>query len=180
MKPRSLEEAEEVLALVKKVTRLMRKYSDASARGTGLTGPQFAVLETLFGTQGLTQKELAIRLGLAHSTVSAIVVRLEKRHLVARLPYPKDKRVTRISLTKDAHRSLSRRAEILPEKVLAKALSRATMGQRRQILGGLQSLNRLLEVQEMDRPGVSASRLRYAVQLDSESLVKLAERRARI
>src|SRR5258706_14051170 len=63
---------------------------------SGLNLPQIAVLRQLTVEDGLSLKELSERLGLAHSTVSGIVDRLERRDFLHRRPDATDKRFTRI------------------------------------------------------------------------------------
>src|SRR5215831_18013029 len=63
--------------------QIRRPVEAEFARG-GLTGPQRSVMEALFKSDGRSLKELTAQVGLAHSTVSGIVDRLEKRGLIER------------------------------------------------------------------------------------------------
>src|SRR5271170_4540899 len=60
----------------------------------GLTGPQRIVMHALVTADGLSLKQLAARVGLAHSTVSGIVDRLESRGFAIRRQDETDRRAT--------------------------------------------------------------------------------------
>ncbi len=69
-----------------------------------LTPPQVLALEALVDHHretgaGLSLSELSRRMGLAHSTVSGIVTRLERRGLLRRTTRPDDRRFVAIELT---------------------------------------------------------------------------------
>src|SRR5262249_33171762 len=75
--------------------RVRRPLEAAIARGN-LTGPQLSAMHALVESDGMSLKELSAHLGLAHSTMSGIVDRLQARGLVERQTSATDKRVTRI------------------------------------------------------------------------------------
>jgi DNA-binding MarR family transcriptional regulator len=122
---------------------LKRPIAEAIA-GSGLTAPQVGVLKALVGG-GLSLKELSARLGLAHSTVSGIVDRLERRGLVRREPDARDRRSTTV-VPSESVRAYVKGADALhrPEP-LVEALRRATAEERARIMAGLTALRRLLE-----------------------------------
>jgi MarR family transcriptional regulator, organic hydroperoxide resistance regulator len=94
---------------------------------------------------GLSLKELSSRLGLAHSTVSGIVDRLERRGLLRREPDARDRWLT-IDVPSETVKAYVRRAAALhhPEP-LVEALRRATAEDRSKIMAGLTTLRPLLE-----------------------------------
>ena len=65
---------------------ILRRGQQRDIAAIGLTGPQVSLLQTLAISDGLTLKQLSERLGLAHSTVSGIVDRLERKAMVSRRP----------------------------------------------------------------------------------------------
>lgn len=101
----------------------------------GLTGPQRSVMHAVVRSGGLSLKQLSRELGLAHSTVSGIVDRLEKRGLVDRLPDKRDGRVILIVAGKSA---------LLVHCPLLEALRRVRPAERRAILEGLRVLRRVM------------------------------------
>src|SRR5215471_2752024 len=78
------------------IRQKVRRPVEAEFAKGGLTGPQRSVMQALFWSDGLSLKDLTTRVGLAHSTVSGIVDRLEKRDLLERQPNLNDRRHTRI------------------------------------------------------------------------------------
>jgi len=135
-------EVEAHLAAVR--ARLRQPVEAEFARGR-LTGPQRAVMEAVYHSEGLSLKELSRRVGLAHSTVSGIVDRLEKRALLLRGRDARDGRAT-IIVVSDKVRVYMRDTfpAIALNPVLA-ALRRARPADRAAILLGLRTLRRLVE-----------------------------------
>jgi DNA-binding MarR family transcriptional regulator len=114
------------------------------ARGN-LTGPQQSVLRALVQSGGMSLKELSAHLGLAHSTVSGIVDRLQERGMVQRRTSETDRRVTRIGVTRQVRDFVRDTIPGLLLHPLEEALARATAAQRRAIVEGLKTLRELLE-----------------------------------
>jgi DNA-binding MarR family transcriptional regulator len=127
------------------VRLLLRRPFELAIAQRGLTPPQLQVLRALAPTAGLSLKDLSQRVGLAHSTVSGIVDRLEREQLVRREVDPADRRVSRIVLTEQVRSYLQ---TILPSPQLSpllSALQRAGAAERALIIAGLTQLRRLLE-----------------------------------
>lgn len=76
--------------------------------GSGLTGPQFAVLHTLGRHRPLDQTGLAMRAGLDTSTCQDVVVRLQHKGLVARERDAADGRRWLLTLTPAGRRTVHR------------------------------------------------------------------------
>lgn len=73
----------------------------------GITFGQWKVMVILANNDdGLTQKEIADRLGLEGPTLIPIIDKLEKNIIVIRKVDPKDRRINRIFLTEKAYGSL--------------------------------------------------------------------------
>lgn len=83
--------------------KMLRAFEDALAP-LGLTVAQAHGLSALFCRDGQLAKELARELSVDAGTLTPMLDRLEKQGLVARCPYPEDRRATRICLTERAHR----------------------------------------------------------------------------
>src|SRR5258708_8651420 len=91
-----LREAEIIIKHMEAIRSILDMAEEQDIASSGRTLPQIAVLRQLTVEDGLSLKELSERLGLAHSTVSGIVDRLERRDLLHRRPDANDKRFTRI------------------------------------------------------------------------------------
>lgn len=64
----------------------------------GITTPQFMALQILFNNGNLTIGELSQKMSLACSTITDLIDRMEKAHLVVREKSNKDKRVVIVSI----------------------------------------------------------------------------------
>lgn len=140
-----LREAEEMADSVQALRRLLLRSFDTDIVKSGLTVPQMNALEELSREDGLSLKELSGRMGLSHSTVSGIVDRLQRRGFVGRTPDPKDRRYSRIFLSKGIRDYVR---EEVPSRRLypfLKALELASVEERTQILEGVRILRRFLE-----------------------------------
>ena len=98
----------------------------------------------LVRSDGLSLKELSRRAGLAHSTVSGIVDRLEKREMVTRQPDETDGRFSRIVVTEVVRDFVRDKLPELAIQPLVEALERASTAQRKKIAIGLRTLRAVL------------------------------------
>jgi len=137
--------AAEIEAHLSAVRQVLRQPVEAEFARGNLTAPQRSVMQALFHTDGLSLKDLSRRVGLAHSTVSGIVDRLEKRGLAERRPDPSDGRAS-VIVVSQAVRAYMRDAfpALVLNPVIA-ALRSAKPAQRAVILEGLRTLRRVLE-----------------------------------
>jgi len=137
--------AREIDDHLRAVRQVLRRPVEAEFARGNLTGPQRSVMETLFHSEGLTLKELSRRVGLAHSTVSGVVDRLEERGMAQRKPDETDGRASTIVVSEVVRRYAR---ETLPEIVanpIAAALRRAKPAERIAIVDGLRTLRRVVE-----------------------------------
>lgn len=94
--------ADLALRLMDAIRTLVRRFSLAERADIaccGMTVAQAATLEALSGGDGVRLGELGRRLGIAPSTLSRNLDRLEDRGFVVRGPDPDDRRALRVSLT---------------------------------------------------------------------------------
>jgi DNA-binding MarR family transcriptional regulator len=139
------EAAEAIERDLRAVRQLLRKPLDAMIAQGGLTGPQQAAMTALVKSGGLSLKDLSRELGLAHSTVSGIVDRLEKRGMVERNTDGDDRRVSRIVPTRQVRDFVQETMPELERHPLAEALAEATDAERQAAAEGVGTLRRLLE-----------------------------------
>jgi len=135
-------EVEEHLSALRRILR--QPVETQFARGN-LTAPQRGVMEALYRSGGLSLKDLSRQIGLAHSTVSGIVDRLEQRGLAARKRDPEDGRATIIVVSKTVSDYMRREYRALVLHPVAEALRHAGPGARATILEGLRLLRRAAE-----------------------------------
>jgi len=138
------EMAQEIDAHLRAIRRELRKPLPTEIARGEMTAPQRSIMQILVGVDGLSLKELSRRAELAHSTVSGIVDRLEKRGLVARQPDRKDGRFSRIVVTDPVRNFVRDRLPELTMQPLIAALRRAKPRERTKIFVGLRALRRAL------------------------------------
>ncbi len=85
------------------IRHAMRKPLEEEFSKGQLTMPQKAVMQVVVRNHGISLKEIGREVSLAHSTVSGIVDRLEKRGMIERRPDAEDGRVVRIHPTTAVH-----------------------------------------------------------------------------
>jgi DNA-binding MarR family transcriptional regulator len=148
---RGFDDAARIAGHLEAVRRALRDSISAAAASypVPLTTPQVLALQVLVDEvrasgRGLSLSGLSRRMGLAHSTVSGIVTRLERRNLVARAPDPGDRRYTRIELTDPVRHWVEKDLPASRHRPLAAALAKATGAERAVVLEGLATLERLL------------------------------------
>jgi DNA-binding MarR family transcriptional regulator len=147
----ALDDAARIAAHLEAVRRVLREsiLSEARRYPVPLTPPQVLALQVLADQvrdagAGLSLSELSRRMGLAHSTVSGIVTRLERRRLLRRTIRPDDRRFVTIELTQPVKEWVEQELPAVRLRPLAAAVSRASEEERTAILHGLATLERLL------------------------------------
>jgi len=86
--------------IVSVTAKAFQKALDAELRkNVGVTLSQWRVISTLVLQPGLTQKEIADKLGIEGATLVPVIDRMEKEGFLKRKPDSKDRRVNRIYLT---------------------------------------------------------------------------------
>jgi DNA-binding MarR family transcriptional regulator len=126
------------------IRRILRKPLEAAEARGGLTAPQTAVMSVIVRHDGISLKDLSREVSLAHSTVSGIVDRLEKRGMIERRADAADGRITRIYPTATVTRWLLQQMPALTRRPLESALSRATPNERATIEKAVARLRQLL------------------------------------
>lgn len=137
--------AQEIERDIREIREALRRPLEAEFARGRLTGPQRSVMQALFHCQGMSLKELCQQVGLAHSTVSGIVDRLEERGMLQRQSNARDQRVSHIVVTKIVRDFMNKEAPKLTAYPLAAALAGAKPNTRKTILKGLKELRRLVE-----------------------------------
>jgi DNA-binding MarR family transcriptional regulator len=125
------------------IRRALRKPLEVEVAKGNLTMPQMSVMRAVVGSKGISLKDLSHAVSLAHSTVSGIVDRLEKRGMIERRVDQTDGRITRIYAT--ALVSVQEQIPALTRGPLQAALERATEKERLEIAVAIRRLKELLE-----------------------------------
>jgi len=136
--------AQEIDQHLSAVRSMVRKPLEAQFARGQLTGPQRSVMQALVFSDGLSLKDLSRQVGLAHSTVSGIVDRLESRGLVKRETHKSDRRLTVIAVTRTVQDFMQKTLPALTIHPLVEALGSARPADRTLILEGLRKLRLIL------------------------------------
>lgn len=139
-------DAQRITELIRAIRLRLKYATTAVIAESSLTAPQISLIETLVDADGLSLKDLSQRMGLAQSTVSGIVDRLAQRQLVQRRTNDADKRITHVYLTEHVKTFVATSPILHYPRPLIAALQRATLNERDQILDGLETLHRLIQV----------------------------------
>jgi DNA-binding MarR family transcriptional regulator len=127
------------------IRHAMRRHVEAEFAQAALTVPQKALMQVVVFHHGVSLKELSRQLSLAHSTVSGIVDRLEKRGLVERRPDPEDGRISRIHPAPPVAEFVRTQIPALTRGPLQAALKRARPAERAAMERALSRLRELLD-----------------------------------
>ncbi|HRX00879.1 MAG TPA: MarR family transcriptional regulator, partial [Cyclobacteriaceae bacterium] len=105
----------DILIDIRKIVRSINLESKRVQRDFGISIPQLLCLGHINRAEGkvATHSELMKLLSLNSSTVTGIINRLEKKHLLKRLPKAGDKRVTYIGITKEGSTIVEKSPDIL-------------------------------------------------------------------
>jgi len=127
------------------IRRALRKPLESAVAQGGLTVPQTAVMRIVVRQPGIVLRDLSHAVNLAHSTVSGIVDRLEKRGMIERRPDPEDGRTSRIFPTPIVQEFVREQIPRLSRGPLESALTRAKPAERTAIVDAIRRLRDLLE-----------------------------------
>jgi DNA-binding MarR family transcriptional regulator len=140
-----LAQAERVDRDLGAIRQALRKPVEAEIAQGALTVPQIAVMQEVVFHKGISLKDLSRRLSLAHSTVSGIVDRLEKRGMIERRADQSDGRISSIYPSAPVAKYVSEKLPALTRGPLQHALQRATAAERDLIESALRRLRELLD-----------------------------------
>lgn len=112
-----------------------------------MTAPQTVVMRVVVQHDGISLKDLSREVSLAHSTVSGIVDRLEKRGMIERRQDAADGRVSRIHPAAVVTGWIKEQLPMLSRGPLESALLRATSEEQEQLEWAMRRLRELLEVE---------------------------------
>ena len=142
--PASLPEARQLIRDIRNLVRRFQLSEQADVRCCGMTVAQAATITVLHVEGPLRLSVLSRRLGIAPSTLTRNVERIERRGLVERIADPEDGRATLLRLSAAGRRqgqTLEERNEVAARYLL----NELSQGRRRRLLAGLRDLLKTLD-----------------------------------
>jgi DNA-binding MarR family transcriptional regulator len=140
--------AEDIERDLGQIRRALRKPLEAEVAKGELTAPQISVMREVVRHEGISLKDLSRAVSLAHSTVSGIVDRLEKRGMVTRKADAMDGRISLVFPTAAVSEFVREQIPVLSRRPLEAALERAAPVERAGIAAAIRRLRVLLQALE--------------------------------
>lgn len=134
-----------------RVSRAWRARLDERLRCAGLTQARWHALWQLsLGGEGMTQRELADRVGVEGATIGRILDGLQKKGLIERRPVDGDRRAYHIHLTAAA-RPILEEINRIAASLRRELLAGASAAQLRTCIAVLQGIGKRLEKRPEER-----------------------------
>ncbi len=145
------QEIADVLDNLRRVFKVVHRYSKRAEKVGGLTGPQVWAMKVLAESSPIRVTDLARRMYLHPSTVVGILDRLEQQGQVTRTRSEKDHRVVTVTLTAKGRETVSKVPRIA-QGLLLKGLEELSDGDLQTASEGLRRLVVILGVEGMPPP----------------------------
>ena len=155
-------EIADVLDNLRRVFKVVHRYSKRAEKVGGLTGPQVWAMKVLAESAPIRVTDLARRMYLHPSTVVGILDRLEQHAQVKRTRSEKDHRGVTVSLTAKGRETVSKVPRIA-QGLLLKGLAELSDGELRTTSEGLRRLVGILGVEGMSPPLLPATEVNVSV-----------------
>jgi len=141
----------DIIISLRKILRAINLENKRVEKENGISIPQLLCLQYLSKQKGLSDSPKAIKehLQLNASTVSGIVARLEKKGLVAKLPYASDRRMYLIALTAKGDNLLKDTPPLLHQK-LSNQLKNLSPDKVEKIKASIHLLVRMFDAEQLD------------------------------
>lgn len=135
------------------IRRAMQRPLEAEVVRGELTAPQIAVMRVVVREDGIPLRDLSRAVSLAHSTVSGIVDRLEKRGMIERRVDEEDRRITRIFPAEVVARFVREELPAMARRPLETALARTGSEERAALEASIRRLRELLDMEDSASTG---------------------------
>lgn len=140
---------DQVLISLRRIIRAVDLHSRSLIQRYGLTGPQLVILRELSRLGEVSGSELAKAVSLSLPTVTGILTRLEKRHLVTRRRSQSDKRRVMVRTTPETQQLLAAAPPPLQES-FADQFEKLEDWEKSLILASLQRVVAMMEARGLD------------------------------
>lgn len=149
--PGSETRTDDSLIALRRILRATELYERKLAHAAGLTPAKLRVLQIAVGRLGgsVTPKELAIRMGVAQGTVTALIDKLEQTGMVSRQRSETDRRQTNVVIT-DAGRAAVDTAPDALQQRFVRAFETMQDWEQAQLVSSLERVATMLDAEDID------------------------------
>lgn len=147
---------DQVIAVLRRISRAMDLHSRLLLKTCGLTSPQLTALHAIRRLQSVTVGSLAREIHLGQATVTGILGRLESRGLVSRTRGSQDRRSVLVELTEAGADFVCEAPSPLQER-FHDELSRLEEWERTMILSTLQRIAAMMDAEQIEASPVLVS-----------------------
>ena len=140
-----IDDAVYIRQTIKNLSKLIDRTWEMEAQKSGLTRGQVSVLQGLYHAPGVALKDLSRSLGMAHSTVSGIIDRLEQKGYVERRTDTSDKRFSRLYVTDIVEAYVTDALPMSLDALLIEALGQVGDENRNRIRDSLELLQKTVQ-----------------------------------
>jgi len=141
---------EEIEALLRKVSAVIRKRGREILSSYGITPPQLNALVILIEEDGITMGELCERMYLACSTATDLIDRMERNGLIERERDQSDRRVIRLRV-KDPGRAVIEEVMKARKRYLGRVLEQVPEEEHEMLIKALRDLHNIMRGSEVQR-----------------------------
>lgn len=156
--------SKELLIGLRKITQAIDLHSKYLSKTYGMTGPQLVILQELSRCESLSVSELSKSVSLSQGTVTDIVLRLEKKGLLARRRSETDKRRVLVSITENGIALLEKAPSALQDTFVE---SFHTLEDWEQLMI-LSSINRIVNLMSADKIEASPFLVSGPIQTEAD------------
>ncbi|WP_099867326.1 MarR family winged helix-turn-helix transcriptional regulator [Pararhizobium haloflavum] len=140
---------QESLIALRRILRASDHHAKALSRRTGLTTPQWIVLQILGEVGETTPKEIAARARISQATVTALLDKLQSRGLTQRTRGQTDRRQVWITLTDSGRATMASAPDAL-QQMFAVKFEALPDWQQAMLVASLEHVASLLNAAEID------------------------------
>lgn len=140
---------DQVIAVLRRITRAIDLHSRRLLKQSGLTTPQLAALRAIQRLQPVAVGSLAREIHLGHATVTGILTRMEDKGFVVRTRGSHDRRSVLVELTPAGRKVVEEARSPLQER-FHRELSRLQEWERTMILATLQRIASMMDAETIE------------------------------
>jgi DNA-binding MarR family transcriptional regulator len=148
---------DESLIALRRILRATEHYERSLAQASGLTPPKLRVLQIVSSRPGgsATPKALAVQMGVAQATITALIDKLEAGGLVHRARSETDRRQTNVSVTEAGRAALAGAPDALQQRFV-RAFEGLADWEQAQLVSSLERVAAMLDAEDLDAAPVLA------------------------